>query len=52
MYCPTENMIADILTKALPTKSFERLRSLMGLRSLADLKGISQLPANLKEFRF
>lgn len=26
-YCPTENMLADVLTKALPTTKFEKFRS-------------------------
>ena len=30
-YCPTEEMIADILTKALPKPRFEKLRSLLGI---------------------
>ena len=30
-YCPTENMVADIFTKALPVKTFEHLRTLLGV---------------------
>ena len=30
-YCPTENMIADILTKGIGPEKFERLRSLCGV---------------------
>ena len=30
-YCPTENMVADIFTKALPVKTFEHLRMLLGV---------------------
>ena len=30
-YCPTENMVADIFTKALPMKTFEHLRTLIGV---------------------
>ena len=31
VYCPTENMIADILTKGLPKSRFQCLRSLIGV---------------------
>ena len=31
-YCPTDKMVADILTKALPRQRFEDLRSLMGIK--------------------
>ena len=30
-YCPTENMVADIFTEALPVKTFEHLRMLLGV---------------------
>ena len=33
-YCPTENMIADIFTKALHRQAFEKLRDLFGLRNM------------------
>lgn len=38
IYCSTEHMIADILTKPLPPKQFEVLRRCMGLESLNDLQ--------------
>jgi hypothetical protein len=41
VYCPTKLMVADILTKALPNDLHKRLVSLMGIRSLSDLKGTS-----------
>ena len=31
VYCPTQNMVADIMTKALGTIAHERLRMAMGL---------------------
>ncbi|GMF57827.1 unnamed protein product [Phytophthora fragariaefolia] len=34
-YCPTANMTADILTKALPTKQFTILRTKIGVKDLA-----------------
>ena len=40
-YCPTEDMIADIFTKALDPKTFWKFVELLGLRSLADLRGES-----------
>ena len=35
-YCPTEKMIADILTKPLPRGRFETLREDMGMKKLMD----------------
>jgi hypothetical protein len=32
-YCPTEDMVADILTKAVPRQQFEKLRNLMGVHA-------------------
>ena len=31
VYCPTENMIADILTKGLPKSTLQCFRSLIGV---------------------
>ena len=31
VYCASENMIADMLTKGLPIKQFEKLRELAGV---------------------
>ena len=30
-YCPTSNMVADIMTKALPKTTFENFRDLLGV---------------------
>ena len=30
-YCPTQHMVADIFTKALPVKTFEQLCMLLGI---------------------
>ena len=38
IYCPTEQMIADILTKPLTRQRFETLRLEMGLKSLSSNK--------------
>jgi hypothetical protein len=38
VYCPTELMIADILTKALPGPVHRRLVEMMGMRILDDVK--------------
>ena len=40
VYCPTEDMIADILTKALPPIQHWKLVDMMGMASLGDLDGI------------
>ena len=34
-YCPTEKMIADILTKGLPQDQFKRFRNVMGVGTRA-----------------
>ena len=31
-YCKTQEMLADVLTKALPKDQFVKLKSLMGMR--------------------
>jgi hypothetical protein len=38
LYCPTELMIADILTKPLPSSQHWKLVNLMGMRRLSDLQ--------------
>jgi hypothetical protein len=30
-YCPTEDMVADVLIKGLPAPAFQKLRSAMGV---------------------
>ena len=35
-YCATENMVADILTKGVSIKQFEKLRRLAGVAEFAD----------------
>ena len=36
-FCPTDEMTADILTKALPEKQFIALREKMGITDLSDM---------------
>ena len=31
IYCPTEDMVADVMTKGLPKHTFEKLRNLLGV---------------------
>ena len=38
MYCNTKNMIADIMAKALPKPSFEKLRNLLGVFAVWTVK--------------
>lgn len=33
-YCPTENMIADLLTKAIPKEAFLKFKKLMGMKTI------------------
>ena len=40
IYCPTEQMAADILTKPLTRQRFETLRLEMGLKNLPSIKSI------------
>lgn len=37
VYCPTEEMVADMLTKALPAKQHQRLKRFAGLHPLSEL---------------
>jgi hypothetical protein len=37
-WCPTEDMIADILTKALPSSQHKRFTKMMGYVSVSDLR--------------
>jgi hypothetical protein len=52
VYCPTEEMIADIQTKALPPNTHEKFVNMMGMRSRADLEGNSVLLLHYQELRF
>ena len=36
VYCPTSEMVADLLTKPIPYGQFEKLRALMGMEELVD----------------
>ncbi len=33
-YCPTSEMVADILTKPIPRGQFQKLRTLMGIEEI------------------
>jgi hypothetical protein len=44
LYCPTEDMVADILTKALPNVSHRKFTNLLGLHSLSTLRGEQNHP--------
>jgi hypothetical protein len=44
VYMPTERMVADILTKAVPRTQFENLRDMMGVgnrNGIANVRGTS-----------
>ena len=34
-YCPTENMVADMLTKGLNKDTFKKIRSMAGVKMLS-----------------
>jgi KUP system potassium uptake protein len=51
VYCPTEDMIADIFTKALPGAQHIKLTGMLGLIGLADLQGRSSIPQAMKVTR-
>ncbi|TPX72070.1 hypothetical protein CcCBS67573_g05920 [Chytriomyces confervae] len=51
VYCPTEDMVADIMTKALPQRLHCKFTRLLGLRSLATLKGFDE-PTYTNEQKF
>ena len=38
VYCPTELMVADILTKPLPTSQHNKLVEMLGMKQLSDFK--------------
>ena len=52
VYCRTEDMVADILTKALPAAPHRKLTTLLGLRRLSDIQGEMPVAAFTKFFRF
>jgi hypothetical protein len=51
-WCPTEEMVADILTKALATAEFRKFTQMMGLRSLSDLRGETLVAYFANDWRF
>lgn len=48
-YCPTDLMLADILTKALAPDQHLRLTRLMGMRSLAKLRDLDTISRSQKD---
>jgi hypothetical protein len=43
IYCPTEDMVADILTKALPRPAHQKFTELLGLKSLVALQTVDKM---------
>lgn len=50
IYCPTDDMVADSITKAVPRVTHRKFTQLMGLRSLAELQGKILLFTNNRRF--
>jgi hypothetical protein len=51
LYTPTGEMLADILTKALPSSQHMKLTSLLGMRSLLDLTESRSIVAHTTTWR-
>jgi hypothetical protein len=45
-YCPTEEMIADIMTKALATPLFLKLRDMLNMKSLSTFRSMEAVGVN------
>jgi hypothetical protein len=52
VYCPTEDQIADLLTKPLSASQHWKLVSLMGMRSESDLDGTSPFSIMKENYSF
>jgi hypothetical protein len=50
VWCSTVDMVADILTKALPTSTHTRMTQLLGIRSLAELQGHGKILSTKNRF--